>query len=54
MNLYQEIMKIYPELDSELFADGTIVLQDDSDGAGAYISAWKHSKPLPKGMKIGK
>jgi len=30
------------------------LLQDDSDGNGAYIAKWEYSKPLPEGMKVGK
>ena len=54
MTLFEEIMTTYPNLDKELFADGTIILQDDSDDKGAYIAKWEHSNPLPTGMKIGK
>lgn len=55
MNLYEQIIAAFPELaDSAKFADGTIILQDDSDGQGAYVAAWNYSKPLPKGFKIGK
>lgn len=55
MSLYEEIIKVYPELEgSDLFRNGTIILQDDSDDLGAYVRAWNYSKPLPDGLKIGK
>jgi hypothetical protein len=31
-----------------------IILQDDSDGVGAYIAEWKYSKPIPEGLTLGK
>ncbi len=46
MTLHQKILALYPELQStdkvDLFADRTIVLQDDLDGRGAYIARWDH------------
>lgn len=55
MNLFERIIAIYPELTAEDFGmRGSIILQDDSDGEGAYIAKWEYSKPLPKGMKVGK
>jgi hypothetical protein len=44
VNLYQRIIALYPELSQqkELFFDGTIRLQDDSDGNGPYIAQWEH------------
>lgn len=54
-SLYEQIIEIYPELENtDEFARGSIRLQDDSDGKGAYIAKWEYSKPLPEGMKIGK
>lgn len=41
MNLYEKIKTIYPELQNTDFMF-TIVLQDDSDGKGAYIAKWEH------------
>ena len=42
--LYDKIKTIYPELTNADFAPitGTISLQDDSDGKGAYIAKWEH------------
>jgi alpha-beta hydrolase superfamily lysophospholipase len=54
MTLWEQIIAIYPELTDDLFENGTIVLQDDLDGQGAYIRQWSYSKPLPDGLKIGK
>lgn len=57
MSLYDDLVAVYPELENEndiRFWSNTIVLQDDSDGAGAYIAKWEYSKPLPEGMKVGK
>ena len=55
MTLYEKIIQEYSELvDSLAFRDGTISLRNDSDGAGDYIAAWNYSKPIPKGLKLGK
>ena len=47
--LYNKIKKIYPSLTFEDFSpEGTIALQNDSDGKGDYIKEWNHpslSKP---------
>ena len=42
MTLYQKILTIYPELVDYNFADGDIILQNDSDGKGDYIAKWEH------------
>ena len=44
MSLYEKIIALYPELTTEDFSplEGTIVLQDDSNGKGAYIREWNH------------
>jgi hypothetical protein len=55
MSLYEQIIAVYPELEgSDLFRTGTIILQDDSDGEGAYIREWNYSEPLPEGLTVGK
>jgi hypothetical protein len=55
MNLYELIINEYPELEnSEEFRNGNIILQDDSDGIGAYIREWNYSKPIPEGLSLGK
>lgn len=55
-NLCEKIMEIYPELSNDDFHPfiGTIALQDDSDGQGAYIAKWEYSQPIPAGLKLGK
>ena len=55
MTLYEQIIEVYPELtpkDFDIF--GVIVLQDDSDGKGAFIAKWDYANPIPKGLKLGK
>jgi hypothetical protein len=54
MTVYETIIAAYPELENaDLFGAG-IILQDDSDGQGAFIAEWNYSQPLPEGMKVGK
>jgi hypothetical protein len=53
MNLDETIKNYYPEItDHDFFL--TIILQDDSDGQGAYIAEWNYPKPIPEGLKLGK
>ena len=54
MNLYNQIIKTYPEIDESFFDKRIIVLQDDSDGVGAYIAEWNYSQPIPNGLTLGK
>ena len=55
MELWQKIMNAYPELTTDDFDRfGSIRLQDDSDGAGAYIAKWEYDKPIPEGLHLGK
>jgi hypothetical protein len=44
MTLYDKIKALYPELTAQDFMpfEGTIRLQNDSDGNGDYIAAWDH------------
>jgi hypothetical protein len=43
MSLYQKIIALYPQLtDFDFSYDGTITLQNDSDGKGDYIAKWEH------------
>lgn len=44
MNLYDKIIALYPSLVIQDFLPeiGTIILQNDSDGKGAYIAKWEH------------
>ena len=51
--MFEKLLKLYPSLtDADFFPrTGTILLQDDSDGKGAYIAAWNHptlKKPTKK------
>jgi hypothetical protein len=41
MTLHDKIMVLYPELQQQDFIN-TIILQNDSDGNGDYISVWNH------------
>jgi len=55
MSLYDQIIEVYPELaTSDSFCNGTIILQDDSDGVGAYIREWNYRQPIPEGLTLGK
>jgi hypothetical protein len=56
MTLFETITSFYPELKSSDFRPdtGIILLQDDSDGLGAYIAKWDYSKPIPEGLSLGK
>lgn len=42
MTLCEKLLSIYPELSDYDFADGDIILQNDSDGNGDYIAKWEH------------
>lgn len=55
MDLFNEIVAIYPELKEEDFRPitGSITLSDDGDGI-QYISKWNYSQPIPSGLKLGK
>ena len=56
MDLWEKITTAYPETVDNNFAifGNQIMLQDDSDGVGAYIAKWEYSKPIPEGLKLGK
>ena len=55
MSLYEKIKAIYPSLTDVDFApNGTITLQNDSDGKGDYIAKWEHptlAKPTEEQLK---
>ena len=54
MSLYDEIVSVYPELETKDFDyKGCIELRDDGDGV-PYIYQWDYSKPIPDGLKLGK
>ena len=45
MTLYEKIIILYPQLTMDDFRtnrNGTIYLQNDSDGKGDYIAFWRH------------
>lgn len=43
MTLYDKILKLRPNLTKDDFKpEGTIVLQNDSNGKGDYIREWNH------------
>jgi len=43
MTLYEKIKTLYPLLeDKDFYPEGTIHLQNDSDGKGDYIAKWEH------------
>ena len=54
MTIQQTIYTTYPELENSDLMSLGIVLQDDSDGLGAFIAKWEYSKPIPDGLKLGK
>lgn len=55
MELWEKICEAYPEIKPiDNFRELGIYLQDDSDGAGAYIAKWEYSKPIPEGLVLGK
>ena len=54
--MFKKITSIYPELTIADFhpTDGTITLQNDSDGKGDYIAKWEHptlAKPTEEQLK---
>jgi hypothetical protein len=46
MNLYEQIMAIYPQLEQQDFLIA-IRLQNDSDSKGDYIASWTHELSQP-------
>jgi len=53
MSLYNQILAIYPTLTTADFApNGTIMLQDDSNGKGPYIKSWTNSNPQPTAEQL--
>jgi hypothetical protein len=53
MGIKNDLMAAIPSLTDADFSPmfAVIVLQDDSDGTGAYIKQWNHSEPLPEQFK---
>ena len=55
MELWENIVAAYPEIKpTDDFDSLGIILQDDSDGLGAYIAKWNYAKPIPDGLTLGK
>jgi len=55
MTIYEKIIAEYPELDGSIeFIKGSILIQNDMDDQGDFIAKWDYSKPIPKGLKLGK
>jgi hypothetical protein len=55
MELWEKIIEAYSEINpADNFPELGIYLQDDADGAGAYIAKWEYSKPIPEGLTLGK
>lgn len=53
MNLYEKIVRLYPELSDFDFSKGVITLQNDSDGKGDYIAFWNHpTYPKPTDAQL--
>lgn len=54
MSLSDKIKALYPDLTVEDFApNGTILLQNDSDGKGDYIKEWNHpTLPRPTDEEV--
>jgi hypothetical protein len=54
MNLYEKVIKLYPQLTDNDFMT-VIRLQNDSDGKGDYIAKWDHpTLPRPTEAQLGK
>jgi len=54
--MFEKIKAIYPELTVADFSPttGTISLQDNSDGNGAFIAKWEHpTLPKPTQEQLG-
>ena len=49
MQLSEKLINIYPELETipNWGLTRLIVIQDDSNGLGAYIKEWNYHKPQP-------
>lgn len=50
--LFEKVLEAFPELadNMAIFMDGTIILQNDSDGTGDYIAKWGYKSPLPESL----
>ena len=52
-SLYELVLDAFPEIaeNKDPLVNGTIRLQNDSDGTGDYIAAWTYSQPIPASLK---
>jgi hypothetical protein len=53
--VFNKIISLYPSLTTEDFMlpNGTILLQNDSDGKGDYIAKWEHpTLPRPTEQEL--
>jgi hypothetical protein len=53
MDIIKIVKETYPELEGKDF-ETKLLVQDDSDGQGAYLAQWNYSKPIPDGLTLGK
>ena len=54
MQMSEIIKTIYPQITDQDFVNGTVVLQDDNNGKGAYLKEWNHpslDKPTEEQLK---
>jgi len=48
MTLIEKIKQLRPNVtDDDFLPEGTIMLQNDSDGNGDYIKEWNHTETQP-------
>lgn len=54
MGLYEKLKQIYPDLKESDFLpiNGTILIQDDSNGNGQYIAKWSHGYQQPTNEQL--
>jgi hypothetical protein len=54
MDILNKIIETYSEIKpTDNFLNLGIELRDDGDGI-VYLYKWEYSKPIPKGLKLGK
>ncbi len=54
--MFEKLIALYPELTIADFSPvtGTVALQDNSDGKGAFIAKWEHpTLPRPTDEQLG-
>ena len=52
-SLFELVIQEFPEIadNKDPLIDGRIVLQNDSDGTGDYISSWNYEQPISESLK---